>query len=79
MKKYLCHVGEWKMNQLKGKSYEEIQRLYYQEYRRDKDFLPMHSEAEAQRYKRSGIILNLKMLKDLRLKSHLKLLKKMRN
>lgn len=51
MKKYLCHVGGWKMYQLKGKSYEEIQRLYYQEYRRDKDFLPMHSEAEAKRYK----------------------------
>ena len=54
MKKYLCHVGGWKMYQLKGKPYEEIQRLYYQEYRRDKDFLPMHSEAEAKRYKRSG-------------------------
>ena len=63
MKKYLCHVGGWKMYQLKGKSPEEIERLYYREFRKDKDFLPMHSEAEAKRYKRSGVNIESKETK----------------
>lgn len=54
MKKFLCHVAGWKMCQLKGKSHEEIEGLYYRAFRRDKDFVPMNSEEEARRFKRPG-------------------------
>ena len=49
MKKFLCHVAGWKMSQLKGKSHDKIEGLYYRAYRRDKDFVPMDSEEEARR------------------------------
>ena len=63
MKKYLCHVAGWKMSQLKGKSHEEIEGLYYRAYRRDKDFIPMDLEEEARRYKRSGVTIESKAAK----------------
>ena len=63
MKKYLCHVVGWKMSQLKGKSHEEIERLYYRAFRRDKDFLPMNSEEEARRFKRAGETIESKAAK----------------
>ena len=43
----------WKMTQLKGKSYEEIQVVYYRAFRRNKDFIPMDSQEENTRYLRS--------------------------
>ena len=53
MKKFLCMQAGWKMTQLKGKSYKEIQVLYYRAFRRNKDFIPMNSEEEKTRYFRS--------------------------
>ena len=46
MKKYLCNQDNWKMNQLKGKSYDEVRLLYYTAYRKDKVFVPMGSEED---------------------------------
>ena len=54
MKKFLCMQAGWKMTQLKGKSYKEIQVLYYRAFRRNKDFIPMNSEEEKTRYLNSS-------------------------
>ena len=53
MKKFVCMQAGWKMTQLKGKSYKEIQVLYYRAFRRNKDFVLMDSEEEKTRYLRS--------------------------
>ena len=53
MKKFLCMQAGWKMTQLKGKNYEEIQVLYYRAFRRNKYFIPMDSQEEKTRYLRS--------------------------
>ena len=43
MKKFLCTQAGWKMTQLKGKRYEELQALYYKAFRRNKYFIPVDS------------------------------------
>ncbi|GKB25774.1 hypothetical protein Tco_0865175, partial [Tanacetum coccineum] len=48
MMTYLKNMGGYKHNQLKGKSYEEIQGLYETHQKRIQDFTPMDSEKEAQ-------------------------------
>ncbi|GKD34858.1 hypothetical protein Tco_1250367 [Tanacetum coccineum] len=42
-------MGGYKHNQLKGKTYEEIQGLYERQQKRILDFTPMDSEIEAQK------------------------------
>ncbi|GKC02251.1 hypothetical protein Tco_0993861 [Tanacetum coccineum] len=49
MMTYLKNMGGYKHNQLKGKSYEEIQELYEREQKRIQDFTPIDSEKEAQK------------------------------
>ncbi|GJR39091.1 hypothetical protein Tco_1214775 [Tanacetum coccineum] len=44
MSTYLKNMGGYKHNQLKSKSYEEIQKLYDNEMRRVNTFIPMDSE-----------------------------------
>ncbi|GJY43244.1 hypothetical protein Tco_0431457 [Tanacetum coccineum] len=43
---YLKHIGKFTHNQLKGKSYEELQRLYEREQKWINDFGPMDSKKE---------------------------------
>ncbi|GJS47546.1 hypothetical protein Tco_0597667 [Tanacetum coccineum] len=43
---YLKNMGKFNHNQLKGKSYEELQRLYEREQKWINDFVPMDSEKE---------------------------------
>ncbi|GJX47424.1 hypothetical protein Tco_0272614 [Tanacetum coccineum] len=49
MMTYLKNMGGYKHSQLKGKTYEEIHRLYERQQKRDQDFIPMDSEKEAQK------------------------------
>ncbi|GJZ74099.1 hypothetical protein Tco_0638245 [Tanacetum coccineum] len=44
MSTYLKNMGGYKHNQLKSKSYEEIQKLFDNEMRRVNTFIPMDSE-----------------------------------
>ncbi|GJZ41523.1 hypothetical protein Tco_0588409 [Tanacetum coccineum] len=46
---YLKNMGRFNHNQLKGKSYEELQRLYEIEQKWINDFVPMDSEKEAKK------------------------------
>ncbi|GKF34716.1 hypothetical protein Tco_0107916 [Tanacetum coccineum] len=46
MSTYLKHMGRYKHNQLKGKSYDEIQKLYDKEMKRVNTFVAMNSEAQ---------------------------------
>ncbi|GJS41146.1 hypothetical protein Tco_0566189 [Tanacetum coccineum] len=41
---YLKHMGGYKHNQLKGRSYEEIQKLFDKTYKHVNSFVPMDSE-----------------------------------
>ncbi|GJR61353.1 hypothetical protein Tco_1503515 [Tanacetum coccineum] len=43
---YLKNMGKFNHNQLKGKSYDELQRLYEREKKKINDFVPMDSEKE---------------------------------
>ncbi|GJT56405.1 hypothetical protein Tco_0991459 [Tanacetum coccineum] len=43
---YLKHMGGYKHNQLKGRSYDEIQKLFDKEIRRVNSFVAMNSEAQ---------------------------------
>ncbi|GJT39208.1 hypothetical protein Tco_0939073 [Tanacetum coccineum] len=43
---YLKNMGKFNHNQLKGKSYEELQRLYEREQKWINDFVPVESEKE---------------------------------
>ncbi|GJZ19725.1 hypothetical protein Tco_0556315 [Tanacetum coccineum] len=43
---YLKNMGKFNYNQLKGKSYEELQRLYEREHKWMNDFVPMEFEKE---------------------------------
>ncbi|GJX47757.1 hypothetical protein Tco_0272947 [Tanacetum coccineum] len=43
---YLKNMGKFNHNQLKGKSYEELQRLYEREQKLINDFVPMDSKKE---------------------------------
>ncbi|GJU07141.1 hypothetical protein Tco_1123571 [Tanacetum coccineum] len=43
---YLKNMGKFNHNQLKGKSYEELQRLFEREQKWINDFVPMDSEKE---------------------------------
>lgn len=57
MKKYCCHVGNWKMHQFKGISHDQVKRIYYREVKRDKNFIPMDTEIVMKKYpghKRAG-------------------------
>ncbi|GKA49633.1 hypothetical protein Tco_0742706, partial [Tanacetum coccineum] len=49
MMTYLKNMGGYKHNQLKGKSYEEIQGLYERQQKGIQDFTPIKSEKEAQK------------------------------
>ena len=42
------------MSQLKGKSHEEIEGLYYRIFKSDKNFIPMDSQKETEFLKRHG-------------------------
>ncbi|GKF12737.1 hypothetical protein Tco_0050663, partial [Tanacetum coccineum] len=44
MSTYLKNVGGYKHNELKSKSYEEIQKMFANEMRRVNTFIPMDSE-----------------------------------
>ncbi|GJZ09765.1 hypothetical protein Tco_0544048 [Tanacetum coccineum] len=44
MSTYLKNMGGYKHNQLKSKSYEEIQKLFDNKMRRVNNFIPMDSE-----------------------------------
>ncbi|GJW24967.1 hypothetical protein Tco_0038778 [Tanacetum coccineum] len=46
MSTYLKHMGGYKHNQLKGRSYEEIQRLFDKEMKRVNSFVAMNLEAQ---------------------------------
>ncbi|GJQ91938.1 hypothetical protein Tco_0003077 [Tanacetum coccineum] len=41
---YLKHMGKYTHNQMKSKSFEEIQKLYEMEHNSINDFVPMDSE-----------------------------------
>ncbi|GJT01043.1 hypothetical protein Tco_0822212 [Tanacetum coccineum] len=43
---YLKHMGGYKHNQLKGRSYEEIKKLFDKEMKRVNSFMAMNSEAQ---------------------------------
>ncbi|GJS61924.1 hypothetical protein Tco_0656708 [Tanacetum coccineum] len=43
---YLKHMGGYKHNQLKGRSYDEIQKLFDKEMKRVNSFMAMNSEAQ---------------------------------
>ncbi|GKC68925.1 hypothetical protein Tco_1114808 [Tanacetum coccineum] len=43
---YLKHIGGYKHNQLKGRSYDEIQKLFDKEMKRVNSFVAMNSEAQ---------------------------------
>ncbi|GJX77031.1 hypothetical protein Tco_0323842 [Tanacetum coccineum] len=43
---YLKHMGGYKHNQLKGRSYDEIQKLFDKEIKRVNSFVAMNSEAQ---------------------------------
>ncbi|GKF03965.1 hypothetical protein Tco_0034633 [Tanacetum coccineum] len=46
MSTYLKHIGGYKHKQLMGKSYDEIQKLFDKEMKREKTFVAMSSEAQ---------------------------------
>ncbi|GJU39635.1 hypothetical protein Tco_1192592 [Tanacetum coccineum] len=46
MSTYLKHMGGYKHNQLKGRSYKEIQKLFEKEMKRVNSFMDMNSEAQ---------------------------------
>ncbi|GJY63170.1 hypothetical protein Tco_0464630 [Tanacetum coccineum] len=46
MSTYLKHMGGYKHNQLKGRSYDEIQKLFDKEMKRVNSFVAMNSEAQ---------------------------------
>ncbi|GJS58514.1 putative ribonuclease H-like domain-containing protein [Tanacetum coccineum] len=48
---YLKHMGGYKHNQLKGRSYDEIQKLFDKEMKRVNSFVAMNSEAQENRDK----------------------------
>ena len=52
MKKYCCHVGNWKMNQFKGMSHDQVKVIYYRTVKRDKKFIPMDTEEIMKKYPR---------------------------
>ncbi|GJV63171.1 hypothetical protein Tco_1473999 [Tanacetum coccineum] len=43
---YLKHMGGYKHNQLKGRSYDEIQKLFDKEMKRVNSFVAVNSEAQ---------------------------------
>ncbi|GJY02812.1 hypothetical protein Tco_0360964 [Tanacetum coccineum] len=43
---YLKHMGGYKHNQLKGRSYDEIQKLFDKEMKRVNSFVAMNTEAQ---------------------------------
>ncbi|GJT11687.1 hypothetical protein Tco_0858729 [Tanacetum coccineum] len=43
---YLKHMGGYKHNQLKGRSYDELQKLFDKEMKRVNSFVAMNSEAQ---------------------------------
>ncbi|GJY18470.1 hypothetical protein Tco_0389961 [Tanacetum coccineum] len=52
MSTYLKYMGRYKHNQLKGKSYEEIQKLFDKEMKRVNTFMAIGSEAQESRGKK---------------------------
>ena len=53
MKEYWTHQDNQKLYQLKVKSHEEIESLYYTTFRKGQHFIPMGSEEQNTRYLRS--------------------------
>ncbi|GJV46296.1 hypothetical protein Tco_1430832 [Tanacetum coccineum] len=51
---YLKHMGTYNHDQMKSKSFEEIQKLYERKQKWTDDFVPMDSDLEVQRLKRAG-------------------------
>ena len=49
MKDFLLHQDSWKASQLKGKSQEEIERLYYTAYKKVQQFVTIEEEDDARR------------------------------
>ncbi|GJV51169.1 putative ribonuclease H-like domain-containing protein [Tanacetum coccineum] len=54
MSTYLKNISGYKHNQLKSKSYEEIQKMFDNEMRRVNTFIPMDSEAKSSEEKAKG-------------------------
>ncbi|GJV72180.1 hypothetical protein Tco_1492175 [Tanacetum coccineum] len=54
MSTYLKNMGGYKHSQLKGKSYDEIQKLFNKEMKRVNIFVAMDSEAQESSSKRAG-------------------------
>ncbi|GJV01965.1 hypothetical protein Tco_1335534 [Tanacetum coccineum] len=52
MSTYLKHIGGYKHKQLKGKSYDEIQKLFDKEMKRVNTFVAMSSEAQESKKKK---------------------------
>ncbi|GJV84240.1 hypothetical protein Tco_1270076 [Tanacetum coccineum] len=46
MSVYLKHMGGYKHNQLKGRNYDEIQKLFDKEMKRVNSFVSMNSEVQ---------------------------------
>ncbi|GKB70177.1 hypothetical protein Tco_0931589 [Tanacetum coccineum] len=46
MSVYLKHMGGYKHNQLNGRSYDEIQKLFDKEMKRVNSFVAMNSKAQ---------------------------------
>ena len=57
MKQFLIHQDTWTSAQLKGKSNEEIERLYYLAYKKVQHFVPIGEEEEDIGTKRAGSTL----------------------
>ncbi|GJX78881.1 hypothetical protein Tco_0327030, partial [Tanacetum coccineum] len=54
MSTYLKHMGRYKYNQLKGISYDEIQKLFDKEIKRVNSFVAMNLEAQKISGKKDG-------------------------
>ncbi|GKB20274.1 hypothetical protein Tco_0854197 [Tanacetum coccineum] len=56
MSTYLKNIGGYKHNQLKSKSYEEIQKMFDNEMRRVNTFIPMDYEAQCKYHQRERMV-----------------------
>ncbi|GKE12087.1 hypothetical protein Tco_1415638 [Tanacetum coccineum] len=70
---YLKNQPGYRYNQLNGRSYEEIQKLFDKAYKQVNDFVPMNFEMEENRIKKAGSRLNMVVGSTLKQKSPKKL------
>ncbi|GKA88887.1 hypothetical protein Tco_0810699 [Tanacetum coccineum] len=80
MSTYLKNIGGYKHNQLKSKSYEEIQKMFDNEIRRVNTFIPMDSEKtesseEKAKGSRKKMLNEHKEVDEAELKKHLVIVK----